>query len=88
MFTFSVRPDDGEEFRVTATSRDIVVWEKTAQGRTFADLAKAAMSDFYGSAYIAARRQGLFEGTRKDFDASVDLDVEEDDEPDPTQPDP
>lgn len=83
-----MRPDDGAEFEVVATSRDIVVWEKTAQGRNFSSLAAAAMSDFYGIAYIAARRQGLFEGTRKDFDASVDLDVEEDDEPDPTQPDP
>ncbi len=86
MFTFTIRPDEGEAFKVVATSRDIVVWEKTAGGRTFSDLARASMSDFYGIAFIAARRQGLFEGPRKDFDATVDLEVEEDEEPDPTQP--
>ncbi len=83
-----MRPDGGAEFEVRATSRDIVTWEKTSQGRTFADLGRPAMSDFYGISYLAAKRQGLFEGNRKEWDTSVDIDVEEDQEPDPTQPDP
>lgn len=88
MFTFKVRPDDGQEFQVTATSRDVVMWERTTPGgRCFADLKSAAMSDFYGIAFVAAKRQGLFAGDRRAFEDGVDMDiVEEDEEPDPTRP--
>jgi hypothetical protein len=85
MFTFAVRPDDGEEFKVTATSRDVVLWEQVTPGRHFAHLKEASMSDFYGIAFVAAKRQGLFAGDRQAFDKGVDIDIVEDD-PDPTSP--
>lgn len=86
MFTFTVRPDDSAEFTVTATSRDVVTWEKTTPGRSFSHLREAAMTDFYGIAFVAAKRAGLWDGDRKSFESGVDLKiVEDDDEPDPTQ---
>lgn len=84
MFTFEIRPDDGAPYTVTADSRDVVMWEKTTPGRCFANLREAAMSDFYGIAFVASKRLGLWDGDRKAFDASVALDIVEDEEPDPT----
>lgn len=88
MFTFNVSPDGGAPFTVRATSRDIVVWEKTtAGGRNFSSLAEASMTDFYGIAYVASRRQGLTDLDRRSWDDGVDIeDISEDAEPDPTPP--
>lgn len=92
-WTFEVRPDDGEPYRVTAHSRDILTWEKAGKGRSLGELAQnPSLGAFYGLAYFAARRQGLFTGTLAEFEQQVDLeplDDEEDEEaPDPTRPGP
>jgi hypothetical protein len=89
MMTFKVIPDGGEPYQVTAHSRDVLVWEKSGKGRTFSQLADhLSMTDMYGLAFVAARRQGMFSGTLQDFEQSADMmpvDVDEDDEdPDPT----
>ncbi len=87
MFSFTVKPDAAEPFEVTATSRDIVQWEKLGRGRSIGKLAEnPAMSDLYSLAHVAARRAGLFAGTLPDFEAGVDLDFQEDKGADPTRP--
>lgn len=89
MFTFTVTPDNGEAFEVKAGSRDVLTWERTGKGKNLMTLRDGlAMGDLYRLAHIAARRQGLFNGDLKEFETTVELDFEEDDEPDPTQPAP
>lgn len=86
MFTFQVRPEGGEAFTVIADSRDVFVWEQSAHGRILADLQRPAMSDFLALAHAAAKRQGLFTGSRAEFAAGCVVEIVEDTEPDPTQP--
>lgn len=90
MIDFTVRPDGGEPYKVTATSRDIWQWERTNRGASFnALMVNMQMVDLYKVAYIASRRQGLFTGTEKEFNETVDIVADESDgEPDPTQPAP
>lgn len=85
MFTFTVKPDGGDEYSATATSRDVVVWEKTGRNRSVGKLAESpAMGDLYALAHLASKRLGLFDGTFKEFEESVDLEFEEDEASDPT----
>lgn len=87
MITFTIRPDGGKPYPLTATSRDVFVYEKTNKGKSFASIMNDLhMSDMYGLAHLAARRQQLFAGTLAEFAESCDLDMEDDDEADPTQP--
>lgn len=87
MFTFTVVPDNGEPFQATATSRDVVIWEKLGKGRSMSRVAQEpTMGDLYSLAHVAARRLQLFTGTLEEFEHSVDIDFEgEDEAPDPTQ---
>lgn len=88
MFEFTVRPDGGEPFNVTAHARDVVVWEKTSRhGMTLAALMEnMSMAELYRLCHIAARRQQLFTGTLQDLEETADLDFEETDaDADPTQ---
>ncbi|OLT46489.1 hypothetical protein BJF85_16735 [Saccharomonospora sp. CUA-673] len=87
MFEFKVQPvDGGDEYRVTADSRDIYVWEKTGKGRSLATLRdNPTMAANYEIAYQAARRQRLFVGTMAEFAELNVLDFTEDGEDeDPT----
>jgi hypothetical protein len=93
MFTFTVTPDDGQSYKVTATSRDVLHWEKTTKGKSVGALSEAEnfhMGDMFKMAWIAARRQSLFAGDLKDFEAGHEVDLVDDDEDDdgldPTQP--
>lgn len=89
MIDFVVRPDGGDAYRVTATARDILQWERTTKGASFAALMRdMRFTDLYKVAYYASRRLGHFTGSLAEFEASVDLvhDDDADDEPDPTQP--
>lgn len=90
MFTFTIRPDAGEEYELKATSRDVYMWERTGKGRTLHGFMEAfSLSACYEIAHIAARRQQTYAGTLEEFAQSVDLDFREDaqePEPDPTQP--
>jgi hypothetical protein len=87
MFEFTIRPDDADEYKVTATSRDFYVFERTTKGRSFADVGtNLHMADMYKLAHLASKRQQLFNGTLDEFASSCDIDFEEEEEPDPTQP--
>ena len=84
---FTVKPDGGEQYSVKATSRDVVVFEKVSKGRTLVNLLEErAFTDLYRLAHIASKRQGMFTGTLQEFEETVDLDFDlEDDDTDPTR---
>jgi hypothetical protein len=89
LFDFKITPDDGESFEVKATTRDVLKWERTTKGAKFSDIADGMkITDMYKIAWLASGRQNLFNGTLADFEDSVDLEFEEEEEPDPTQPAP
>lgn len=89
MFDFKIQPDGGDEFTVTAGSRDVLVWEKTTKGASFGSIADGLkLADLYKIAHIAAKRHGLFNGTLAEFEASCELDMVAQEEPDPTRPAP
>jgi hypothetical protein len=90
MITLKVTPDGGESYEVTATSRDVLVWEKTTKGnKSFVDLVQSPnLVDLFKVAHIASWRQGLFTGNFQEFEATCEVegaDEEADEEPDPTQ---
>ncbi|MFI6160393.1 hypothetical protein ACIA59_10635 [Micromonospora haikouensis] len=89
MFDFKIKPDEGDEFELTAGSRDVLVWEKTTKGATFGSIAQGLrITDMYKIAWISAKRQNMFDGTLAEFESSVELEFEENEEPDPTRPAP
>jgi hypothetical protein len=76
MFTLTIKPDGGEPFEVEATTRDVLVWEKTGQNRSMSTLVNDMhIADVYQVAHIAARRLQLFTGSLKDFEETCDLDI-------------
>lgn len=86
---FRVIPDNGEPYVVVAGARDVTWWEKTTPGAAMAQLSQGLkLSDLYKIAWIAARRQSMFAGDLKEFEATCELEFEEAPEPDPTQPAP
>lgn len=95
MITLKVTPDNADSYVVTATSRDVLVWEKTTKGdKTFVDLVdNPSLVDLYRVAHIASWRQGLttaknlqeFEATCEVTGLNEDAEEGDDDEPDPTQ---
>lgn len=91
MITLKVIPDHGEPYIVTATSRDVLTWEKTTKGgRSFVDLInEPTLVDLYRVAHIASWRQGLTTAKNlQEFEQTCEvegLDDAEDKEPDPTQ---
>jgi hypothetical protein len=95
MIDFRVTPAGGESFEITATSQDILTWERSNRnGKVFADLmSKLSMVDCYKVAWIACRRLGHITGevTLQAFETDYRLDMEKEDEEggsDPTQRDP
>lgn len=89
MIEFKVEPEGGESYDLKAGTRDALVWERTSKGnRSFTDLMTSMnMVDLYHLAHIAAKRQGLFTGSLRDFEETCDLHFEtEASEPDPTPP--
>lgn len=85
MFTFTVKPDGGEPFTVTATSRDVLAWERANKGVNLKKLEQApSMLDFYKIAHFAVQRTGQWAGSVDEFMATCEIEVGEDDEPDPT----
>lgn len=90
MFLFKLTPDGGDEFEVVAGTRDVLMWERTAKGRSLGAFTnELKMADLYEMAYIAAKRQGKWDGNRADFEDTMELDFEEEKEPaDPTRPAP
>lgn len=89
MITFKVTPDAGEPYEITATSRDVYVWEKANRGKTFKAAAESgSIVDLTEICYQAARRQGRYTGTLVAFAQEHDIEGVEDEEVDPTQPAP
>ena len=81
MFTVTVTPDGGDAYDVTATSRDVMAWEKGGKGRSLGRLAEnASITDVVALAYLAAYRQGRFSGTREEFEATCDVELQAPDE--------
>lgn len=91
MITLTIRPDGGEPYKITATARDVLAWEKTTGSKkSFVDLVnEPTMVDLYRVAHLACWRQGLFTGTQQEFEASCEVtgvaEEVEDEAPDPTQ---
>jgi hypothetical protein len=93
MITLKVTPDSGDSYVVTATSRDVLTWEKTTKGnKSFVNLmAQPNLIDFYKLAHLASWRQGLTALTFQEFENSCEVafdEEEQDEEPDPTPPAP
>lgn len=86
MIDFTIKPDGGEPYEVKAGTRDVLLWEKTSKGRSFAHLMNdLRMQDMYKLAHIAAKRQGMFTGPLDDFESTCELSFEEAEEVNPTQ---
>jgi hypothetical protein len=86
MISFKVTPENGEPYRVTATARDVLTWEKTSKGKSFTALmSDPHLADLYRIAHLASWRQQLFTGSLPDFESTCEIDMEDDEEPDPTQ---
>jgi hypothetical protein len=98
MFVWRVIPDEGEPYIVEAGTRDVLAWEKERPGRSAQQLQdNFHVSNAYWLAHRAATRAGKFEGSRKEFEESVDLesgtfvvdpDGSDEDGADPTRPAP
>lgn len=74
MYTFQITPDDGEQYEVVARMRDVLAWEKGNPGRAAQELSeRVQLKDLYWIAHHAAKRQGLFTGTRQDFENTCDV---------------
>lgn len=74
MIRFTVKPDGRPEYAVEGDTRDVLNWERVTHGKTFGGLMDSlAMGDLYRIAYFASARQGLYEGTEKEFEAEVVL---------------
>jgi len=87
MITFKVHPDGKESYEVTATTRDIVRWEKSGKNRSFAKLMEdVQLADMYELAYYASQRAKSFNGSLDTFLDTVDLEFETEDQ-DPTRGD-
>lgn len=68
MMTFDVRPDGRAEFRIVATSKDLVIWEKSFKGRSLAQFdSNPSMTAVVEVAFTACRRQGRWDGTFSEF---------------------
>jgi hypothetical protein len=86
VITFTVAPDEGDKFEVQATTRDILAWERTTKGASLKKLMdELQLADLYKVAYLAAKRNRLYDGNQAEFEDSHDLEFELDEEADPTQ---
>lgn len=90
MISFKVTNDStGEEYEVTADTRDILKWEAESASNLFANLQdKMRMADLYSLAFHALRRTGQITVNRRQFEDKfvVALEVEEVEEAqDPTR---
>jgi hypothetical protein len=86
---FTIKPDGGDPYEITADSRDVLGWEKQSRGKkTFVGLMDTLnMIDMYQVAYIAAKRLGKFPGELAEFERTCVLEFDTEEEPDPTQRD-
>lgn len=79
MFTFTIRPDDGEPYELTADSRDISMWERTTHKASMGSLVEdMKMSELEKIACFAARRSGKFDGEMDRFRAECAIEFHDD----------
>lgn len=91
MFDIRVIPDEGEPYRVTINTRQIMAWENVHRDNTLARLnTNPRLADHYFLAYLKAKSLGLFTGSLDEFKGSADLEVltGEEDTSGPTRPGP
>ena len=76
-FKFTVHPDGGEPFEVTAGPRDQLVWEQATPGRSVGKLMVGGiqLTELYPLAHAAAKRAGSFTGSLAEFQKNVDLEM-------------
>ena len=93
MFTATITPPGGEPYALTADSRDVVEWELADHKRYLGQLQqRTSMSAIGQLLCFAARREGRFSGTEREFITTHVIDLQEpdddgdDDELGPTQP--
>lgn len=87
MFEFKIKPDDGDEFALTAGMRDLRMWEKTHKGRgmgSLGDKSTLTATIMFEIAYAACKRQGRIPATLTgdEFADQYEIDIEDDDEVD------
>lgn len=98
MYEIKVLPDEDKPYRVVSNMRDVLAWERQKPGRAAQQLSdNVHLADLYWIAHRAAKRQGLYGGTLKEFEDSCDVvilgqapmgdDDEAGDGADPTQQD-
>lgn len=76
MFSWRVVPDDGEPYVVKAGTRDVLAWEREKAGRSAQQLTdNFHVQHAYWLAHRAAKRDGKFDGTRKEFEESCELET-------------
>lgn len=78
MITFEVKPDNGTAYEVTATPRDVLLWERQVRGAKFSNFASPSYEDIYGLAFFASKRQRLFDGNRALFEETCEVQPIED----------
>lgn len=88
MIDFILTNDAGEEHKVTAKPRDILLWERTTKGAKFSDFEKGvSLDDLYKVAFLATKRtrpEILTGLTQANFEEAYDVLPTGDDETDPT----
>lgn len=75
MFSWRVTPDVGEPYTVEAGTRDVLAWERATGGSAQRLQDEFHVANAYWLAHRAATRAGLFSGSRKEFEQSVDLET-------------
>lgn len=84
---FKVMPDGSGPFEVEATMRDVLKWEKVTPRASLKQLEnEPRTADLYHVTYNACVRQGLFQGTLRDFEETCDIEAIGSEDPDPTRP--
>lgn len=80
MFEIQIQPDGGEQFVITADSRDVMLWEKT-NAKSGASLGRLAndprITDMYKIAWFACKRLGLLKGVEaEEFQVNYSIKVD------------
>lgn len=74
MYRIRVIPDDDKPYTLESSMRDVLAWEKQKPGRAAQQLSENIhLADLYWVAHRAAKRQGLYGGTLKEFEDSCDV---------------
>lgn len=84
MIEVEVRPDEGDNYTVTITSRDVRAWEKAGRGRKLDVEGGVSFTALYELTWRAAKRGGKFEGALTDFEDTNDIEPLGESEVDPT----